>query len=917
MREIIKKIDFHAHKLAQFFGHYEFLGECLKHGIAPKTLIHSAPLDAIPPDVRQPFIDLQYIHALQTTQLLHTQYYHLSIHHKNNLDDTIQASLLAFPHLNKIISDILNRARGIQVKDRQRLHLKFSKLIRSYRNENIPIPFHNQISTPSFLNLKPTNLSSLFCMPQAIRTCNQQQRLVRTNTNDESNLINLSSKILNSAEKSVLSKGLTFCPTNKINVFEITKDILTFGRNLKWKYFWHNRVPSGNNSNGLHEALQKFKLPSSNEPPPLPAGHPIDTFINHILHKISDPNFINSLQSSNQNLSISEKIALSKLKNDESIMVLPADKGSTTVILNKIDYINEGLRQLNDASFYTTVTADPCEQLVVEIQNYIYLNASDEGLSDNDISALIPSNPRTPHFYMLPKVHKAGNPGRPIVASYDCPTERISSFVDFYAQPLVKNLDSHIKDTYHFLNIIKNIHIPNCNDIFLVTIDVVSLYTNIPHDEGLYALKEYFDSRPNPRLPSSKFLLDLAEIVLINNYFTFNNKFYHQEKGTAMGTRMAPSYANLYMGSLETKFLNSQILKPLTWLRFIDDIFMIWPHSLQTLNTFLSQLNSFSSLRFTHEISKTNITFLDVDITYNNHNISTSVHFKDTNKLQYLHYSSCHPSHTKRSIPHSLSIRGKRICNNSTSLAKYQGKIFNGLCRRDYPPNFLHKHMNRPSNTPNAIHTQQQNSLRLIIPYFHGAHKIQNLLKDSFSILKNNNITRNLLETCPSVTYKQNQNLKAILAKNKNTRCNNTLLGTHKCNQSRCKTCPIINSDINIKTHHNPDIIKIQNFAQCTTSHCVYMLECRFCNSFYVGETTTPLRTRMNGHRHSVDSQINNILPVPTHARTHNTTFNSCFTVRVLRSFPKTIRSIDLKTWESSFIWQLGAYYSPGLNVMH
>ena len=54
-----------------------------------------------------------------------------------------------------------------------------------------------------------------------------------------------------------------------------------------------------------------------------------------------------------------------------------------------------------------------------------------------------------------------------------------------------------------------------------------------------------------------------------------------------MGTRMAPSYASLFMGKFEHEFLRTQIALPLVWWRFIDDVFAIWTHGEQQLQTFL------------------------------------------------------------------------------------------------------------------------------------------------------------------------------------------------------------------------------------------------------------------------------------------------------------------------------------------
>ena len=86
-------------------------------------------------------------------------------------------------------------------------------------------------------------------------------------------------------------------------------------------------------------------------------------------------------------------------------------------------------------------------------------------------------------FYILLKIHKTENPGRPIGSSNSHPTERISQFVDRHINPLVSTLDSHIKDTTDFLNKLSNLgNLPD--DAILVTLDVSSLYTNTPHNQG-------------------------------------------------------------------------------------------------------------------------------------------------------------------------------------------------------------------------------------------------------------------------------------------------------------------------------------------------------------------------------------------------------------------------------------------------
>ena len=80
---------------------------------------------------------------------------------------------------------------------------------------------------------------------------------------------------------------------------------------------------------------------------------------------------------------------------------------------------------------------------------------------------------------------------------------------------------------------------------------------------------------------------DLLEIALTNNYFEFTGKYYHQVLGTAMGTKLSYSYANLVMTKFEEKYVYTYPLQSALQKRFIDDIFLIWPHGIEPLQEFV------------------------------------------------------------------------------------------------------------------------------------------------------------------------------------------------------------------------------------------------------------------------------------------------------------------------------------------
>ena len=160
-------------------------------------------------------------------------------------------------------------------------------------------------------------------------------------------------------------------------------------------------------------------------------------------------------------------------------------------------------------------------------------------------------DPKFARFCLLHRIHKRLNnvPGRPVISNCGYYTENIFVFLDFHLQPLAQAVKSYIKDTNGFLNKLRSL--PKLPDnIILCTVDVVGLYPNIPHEEGLSALRKRLDNRMEKYI-SSDTLCDLAEVVLKNNFFKFGKKSLKQQRGTAIGTKFAPPYSILFMVELE------------------------------------------------------------------------------------------------------------------------------------------------------------------------------------------------------------------------------------------------------------------------------------------------------------------------------------------------------------------------------
>ena len=102
------------------------------------------------------------------------------------------------------------------------------------------------------------------------------------------------------------------------------------------------------------------------------------------------------------------------------------------------------------------------------------------------------------------------------------------------------------------------------DDLILCTIDVVCLYPNIHHEEGLIAIRKALDTRKDKTI-STDSLIELAECVLKINIFEHNKSVFKQLRGTTIGTKMVPPYAIIFIDSLEKDILSNSLLKPLVW----------------------------------------------------------------------------------------------------------------------------------------------------------------------------------------------------------------------------------------------------------------------------------------------------------------------------------------------------------------
>nr|XP_054772091.1 uncharacterized protein LOC129280060 [Lytechinus pictus] len=160
-----------------------------------------------------------------------------------------------------------------------------------------------------------------------------------------------------------------------------------------------------------------------------------------------------------------------------------------------------------------------------------------------------------------------------------------------------------------------------------------------------------------------------------------------------MGTKMGPSYACLFMGYIESRFLSDyEGPKPLLLRRYIDDYLGIAVSSKDEVMEFIDRLgNMHPSVQLTNEVSDASVAFLDLKVTIEGSGITTSVHYKPTDSHAYLNYASSHPPACKNSIPFSQLSRIRRICSEEDDYNQRADEMQHFFKQRGYPDEILAK----------------------------------------------------------------------------------------------------------------------------------------------------------------------------------------------------------------------------------
>ncbi|XP_041440270.1 uncharacterized protein LOC121400667 [Xenopus laevis] len=511
---------------------------------------------------------------------------------------------------------------------------------------------------------------------------------------------------------------------------------------------------------------------------------------------------------------------------------------------------------------YEKVGYNPTDE-IKEAVDLMVTEAFDNNVIPKNVKDfLINAHPKIPVLYLLPKIHKSllNPPGRPIVSGVGSILEPLAQFVDAYLQPMVTEIPTCLKDTNDLLCRLEDLP-PLPNGIVLASIDIQSLYTSIPQEEGIRYIEEaLLDTTIDTQLVY--FLLDCLTMVLCKNYFRFGGEYYWQRQGTSMGAPVAPSFANLFVRRLEEKFFLRHRLSEhiILYLRYVDDILILWNGTMDALNEMVNEANgSHETIQFTVEMSDKELHFLDVQLTIRNGAISTNLYRKGTDRNNLLHAQSFHNPSTVKAIPKGQFLRAKRIASTDDDYRRAGQSLSERFVQRGYESKHVKKVMEEVKSIPRKELLQKSRQVRqkdnrsmFVSKFVRHSKNIEKVIKKYWPVLQRDKTFGKLFKDPPRFCYRKGMSIRDMLCpselpiEKKQMFLGIQKKGTFPCLNCVCCASIIKGSSINHPTKGNK--LNLNDYATCESKGVIYMLKCP-CGLVYVGQTIRNVKTRIKEHK--------------------------------------------------------------------
>ena len=359
------------------------------------------------------------------------------------------------------------------------------------------------------------------------------------------------------------------------------------------------------------------------------------------------------------------------------------------------------------------------------------------------------------------------------------------------------------------------------------------------------------------------------------------------------------------------------------YLRYIDDVFGIWLGSVESLQAFHSVANSIHpNIKVDLRYSETKIEFLDVLVGLNNGYVKTDLFSKPTDSKTYLHFSSDHPSHTKKAVPMGLALRMKRICSDPDDYNRHKQELKDRLVERGYPDDLIEGGFKRADDTErdnllggNTRKSKTIDRVPLVITYSNYLPSIRKVLKDKKHLLRHSEHLSDIFKRDSLVSYRRGRNLKDMLVHAKTKRLLRGERGPQNCGKN-CVICRRMFSESALIQGPSKSSCTFDRTIGCKSFNVIYGVYCKVCHCLcYVGETGGALYARLANHLSTIRTNSSAMeFPVAGHFNSTGHSLDDILFVGLERVWKKEV--IYRRLRERRWIDLLGtSRQQGGLNI--
>lgn len=368
-------------------------------------------------------------------------------------------------------------------------------------------------------------------------------------------------------------------------------------------------------------------------------------------------------------------------------MVFPTDK-NLGLAVTSIEWYRKTIYDHLNCGAYQEVQSIPwawCGKRLRRLASY----CPDKNIArfiEEQVGSVMKKEFAVPEFHGLPKVHKNPWKIRPIVPMHSWVSTRLAMVIHYYLNPLLVHFPWISISSRTFTKDVLSHSKGKTHPRHLVTADVVGMYTNIRTDTLLELLRKFL-RMIGWELDLIIFIENATRFVNDSVIFQFDNRWYWQENGIAMGAACSPILANIYMGVWEK--LNRIPQKFEFYRRYIDDVFAIAPqyHGGEEIDEFWTRLTP-PGLSLEWEV-KNETPFLDSHVHFHGTSLCVRPYTKPLNRYQYIPFNSGHPLHVKKGLVKTELIRFASTSATQSHFDERKNILYETLRARGYPDRAL------------------------------------------------------------------------------------------------------------------------------------------------------------------------------------------------------------------------------------